>query len=202
MEPLHVVGIVIISIIVIAAIGVLIGLSIYNEIITLKNKVRESWAGVIAHTRQKLKLIPKLAEMVKEYAGHESGVFEKTAALRSKMDTLVKKDTPDAKELAEIQKDTSDILGAIRLAVGVENYPVLEASSLYKGLMSELAEAEENITAAITIYNDGVKDFNNAIETWPGSAINKRYNKEVRIAEFSDTESANDIDYKPNFIGA
>ena len=52
-----------------------------------------------------------------------------------------------------------------------ENYPALKASENFKQLQDELESTEDRISYVRTSYNDYVLDFNNAIQTFPGSVF-------------------------------
>jgi LemA protein len=79
-----------------------------------------------------------------------------------------------------------------------EAYPELKSSDLYLKTMKQLAEVEENVTASIRIYNSSVQEFNSAIQTFPGSFINRNVTRQVAVKEFTDAEAAKDFSYQPN----
>ena len=64
----------IIALIVIVLI-VLWGVSAYNGLVTLRNRVKNGWAQIDVQLKQRADLIPNLVETVKGYAAHESQVF-------------------------------------------------------------------------------------------------------------------------------
>ena len=61
----------IIALIVIVLI-VLWGVSAYNGLVTLRNRVKNGWAQIDVQLKQRADLIPNLVETVKGYAAHES----------------------------------------------------------------------------------------------------------------------------------
>ena len=65
--------------------------------------------------------------------------------------------------------------------------------------MREIAEQQENIGAAIRIFNQNVESFNNGIEIFPNSLVNSMLNKKSKLNTFNDTEAEAGFDYKPNF---
>lgn len=65
-------------------------------------------------------------------------------------------------------------------------------------MMREIAEQQENVGAAITIFNRNVELFNNSIQMFPGSLVNGLLNKKPAVTPFSDTEASSAFDYKPN----
>jgi LemA protein len=62
--------------------------------------------------------------------------------------------------------------------------------------MREIAEQQENIGAAIRIFNQNVKDFNNGIEVFPNSLVNSLLNKKTRVTPFHDSEAEAGFEYK------
>ena len=58
------------------------------------------------------------------------------------------------------------------LNVVIENYPELKANDIYLKMMAEIEEQNENVGAAITIYNRNVELFNNQIQIFPHNIIN------------------------------
>ncbi len=72
----------IIALIVIVLI-VLWGVSAYNGLVTLRNRVKNGWAQIDVQLKQRADLIPNLVETVKGYAAHESQVFTQVTQARA-----------------------------------------------------------------------------------------------------------------------
>ena len=51
-------------------------IAIYNNLVRLRQKVKNSWSQIDVQLKRKYELIPNLAEIAKGYAKHESGIFE------------------------------------------------------------------------------------------------------------------------------
>ena len=65
----------IVSIVVVVIIVVLIGWGVSapcNNVVTLKNRVKNGWAQIDVQLKQRADLIPNLVNTVKGYAAHES----------------------------------------------------------------------------------------------------------------------------------
>ena len=62
---------------------VVIFISLYNTLITLKHRVDNAWSQIDVQLQRRFDLIPNLVETVKGYAKHEEGVLEKVTSLRS-----------------------------------------------------------------------------------------------------------------------
>ena len=54
-------------------------LVIYNRLVTLRNKVKQSKSSIDVYLNQRFDLIPNLAECAKAYAEHEKATFEAVA---------------------------------------------------------------------------------------------------------------------------
>src|SRR5437667_5636037 len=56
---------------------------IINNLVRMRNLVREGWSGIDVQLRRRTDLVPNLVETVKGYAGHERGVFDDVAKTRA-----------------------------------------------------------------------------------------------------------------------
>lgn len=170
----------------------LIAVVIYNGIITRLNAVERAWSNVITQERQKNKIIPALEQLTEQYQLYEAGVLKNITALRSALADL-SADTVDTTRLAAAESKTADLIKGLHVAV--ENYPELKASEIFNNLMREISNQQENIGAAIRIFNQNVEDFNNGIETFPNSLVNQQFNRKSKIQTFTDTEAESGIEY-------
>src|SRR5262245_22362568 len=69
-------------------IGVTIGVAVFfvqvfNNLVRMRNVVREGWSGIDVQLRRRTDLVPNLVETVKGYAAHERGLFEDVAKNRA-----------------------------------------------------------------------------------------------------------------------
>ncbi|MGD0167795.1 MAG: LemA family protein [Gaiellaceae bacterium] len=155
MTPLYVV------LICFALIALLVAIS-YNGLVRLRNKVEEAWRDVDVQLQRRHDLIPRLVEVVKGYAAHESTLFEELTRLRSEAEVA---QGADAKGEPEAR-----LAGAIGRAVVVaESYPTLRASESFLSLQKEIAETEDEIAASRDIYNDNVRIYDSRIQSFPVS---------------------------------
>lgn len=182
--------------------GILLGLAalilvvmviIYNGIITRMNAVERGWANVITQERQKNKMIPHLEQVTEQFKQHELGLQSSIAELRSGLARL-QPGTIDTAALQQVEGSTQKLMQGLTIAV--EAYPELKASEIFNNLMREIAEQQENIGAAIRIFNQNVEDFNNGIEVFPNSLVNSLLNKKTRVTPFHDSEAEAGFEYK------
>lgn len=168
----------------------------YNEIITLHNIAQRAWADVIAQERQKNKILINLEPILEQYRLHESSVLTSIADLRSSL-KMLSSDAIDIDRLKDIQAKTRSLINNFH-AVS-ENYPELKASKIYIGFMKEITEQQDNIGAAIRVFNAKVADFNIEIGKIWGAIVNGIFSRKQRLKIFSDREAEANFDYRPNF---
>lgn len=85
------------------------------------------------------------------------------------------------------------------LNVVAEAYPNLGATQIVQTLMHEITEQQEEVGAAVAIFNRGVEVFNTRIEQFPGSLINSNFVHKSRINPYTDLQASAAFEYKPNF---
>lgn len=143
---------------------VVVWISIYNGIVTADNKCDNAWQTIDAQLQRRSDLIPNLVETVRGYASHESATLTAVTEARAAVDSAP---TPEAKmEASNMLTDTLRSLFAV-----AESYPDLKANANFAQLQSELADTENRISYARMSFNDMVLEYNNAIETFPGSLV-------------------------------
>jgi LemA protein len=134
--------------------------SIFNRLVTLRNRTKEAWSDIDVQLKRRHDLIPNLIETVKGYAAHEKEVFQKVTEARAK--------AISAQGLAEKGQAENMLSGALKSLFAVaESYPDLKASQNFLELQRELTDTEDKIQAARRFYNGNVRDLNIQIETFP-----------------------------------
>ncbi len=154
----------IIAIVVIVLVVVLffVWMTINNGIVRADNKCDAAWQTIDAQLQRRNDLIPNVVETVKGYAAHESKTLEAVTAART---AVANAGTPEAKMEASNQL-SSALRGLFAVA---EAYPDLKANTNFLDLQQQLKDTEDRISYARMSYNDVVMDYNNAIQTFPGS---------------------------------
>lgn len=185
-----------ITILIIAALLILYGISTHNNIIAIYNACQRAWADVITQELQKNRLLPTLEKMVEEYKIHEASVLENVTELRTALKNISPEHT-DIKALKAVAEQSKHLLANINMVS--ENYPELKASDIYQSFMRELTELEGNIAASIRIFNANVERFNTKIEVFPNVLINNYFTHKKRLEVFTDTTAQSGFEYTPNF---
>jgi LemA protein len=181
------------AIMVIIAIAVF---SIYNAIVKEHNAVQRGWADVIAQERQRSRIIPELDRVLQQHQDYEKELLPKITALRQGINAL-QDNNIDTKLQNQVDQASQELIKGIHVAV--EAYPELKASESFAKFMYEITEQEENVGAAVRIFNQNVANFNACIQSFPNNIVNGFFNKKQTIEIFSDSKAQAAFEYKPKF---
>src|SRR5574344_2125842 len=153
--------------IIVAVVVVLIllwGVSTYNSLVSLRNKVIDEWAQIDVQLKRRFDLIPNLVETEKGYAKHESEKIENIIKARS---SYTAASTPEE----QMKADGDLTKGISKLFALAESYPELKANDNFMSLQKELSQTEDKISYARQFYNDIVMKYNTKIEMFPSNLI-------------------------------
>lgn len=143
---------------------ILFVIGIYNSLVMLRQKVKNSWSQIEVQLQRRFDLIPNLVDTVKGYMLHESDVLKGIAELRSSW-----ANAKTVNEKSELNNQLSETLKTI-MAVS-ENYPDLKASTNFSELQEELQNTENKISFSRQFYNDSVTRYNIKLEVVPSNII-------------------------------
>ncbi|AIL76972.1 LemA family protein [Acinetobacter baumannii] len=172
------------------------GIHIRNNIVRYFNATKRAWAEVANFERQKVKTLEALETTLNQYTQFEKSTLEQVTALRQQILSL-NVDHTDIAQLQQIEKMSKELIRSLNVVV--ENYPELKADTLYSKMMDDIQEQNENVGAAISIFNRNVEVFNNQIEVFPNNIINTMTLSKKTIRPFRDNLATDNFDYKPNF---
>jgi LemA protein len=153
---------IIISVVLIGIFAFLIML--YNGFVAKRNLVDEAFSGIDVILKKRFDLIPNLIETIKGYASHEKETLESVVNLRNQALTAQTSD-----EKMQLDKNLSQAV--TKIFALAENYPDLKANTNFLGLQTELTEIETEIERSKRYYNGTVRDYNTAVESFPGNII-------------------------------
>src|SRR6476619_3691696 len=156
--------VIVIVIVVLLLLAGLIYVLLRNSLVSLNQRVGESWSGIDVQLKRRHDLVPNLVKTVKGYASHESGTFEKVTQARA---AAMQASGPAEAGKAETQ--LTQALGGLRVVA--EQYPELRATENFQQLQRQLSELEDEIQASRRIYNSNVQQYNTRIQQFPGSII-------------------------------
>ena len=148
-------------VLIVLAVLVLMAVGIYNTLVSLRNRVTQSFADIDVQLKQRHDLIPNLVETVKGYATHEKGTLE--AVIQARNAAMAAGGGTAAQAQAE------GVLGAAlgRLIALSEAYPDLKANANFQQLAAELSDIENKIAAARRFFNNAVNEYNTGIQQFP-----------------------------------
>jgi len=136
----------------------------YNSLVSLRNRVKDSWSQIDVQLKRRFDLIPNLVETVKGYTKHESETLENVIKARN---SYVSATLPE-----DQMKADGELTRAVsKLFALSETYPDLKANVNFMELQSELNETENKIAMSRQFYNDVVLQYNNKIEMVPSNIV-------------------------------
>jgi len=134
----------------------------YNGLVTLRQRVNQSFSDIDVQLKQRHDLIPNLVETVKGYAAHERGTLEAVVQARN---AAVTAQGPAQQAAAE-----NALTGALRQIFALqEAYPNLKANENFQQLQAELTDLENKIAASRRFFNNAVQEYNTGIQRFPAA---------------------------------
>ena len=177
---------ILLTIVIIVALIIIIGtfIHMYNNLVGLRNLVKNSYSQIDVQLKRRNDLIPNLVETVKGYAAHEKGVLEEVTKARTSV--------MNASTVEETSAADNQLSGALKSLFAVaENYPDLKANSNFQQLQSELTDTEDKIAYSRQFYNDAVLKYNNACQQFPSSLMARMFGfKEGEFFQAPASETA------------
>ena len=140
---------------------------LYNGLIRKRNRTQEAWSQIDVELKRRHDLIPNLVETVQGYASHERQTFENVTAARAA--AVSAGQTGDPAKIVPAENALSSSLRSL-FAVA-ENYPQLRAVESFTQLQEQLTATEDKIEFARRYYNTSARDYNVALQTFPGNLI-------------------------------
>src|SRR5690242_19365269 len=154
--------------------GIVWGIGLNNQLVTLEQNVNEKWAQVQNVYQRRADLVPNLVETVKGFAAQEKSVLTEVTQARAGATGV--KLTPEAlndpQAMQKIAAAQGQLSGALsRLLVTVERYPDLKSNQNFLALQSQLEGTENRITVERQRFNEAVREYNTRIRLFPGSIV-------------------------------
>jgi len=134
--------------------------SSYNSLNRADIRVAESRGQLETVLQRRFDLIPNLVKVTREYATHESRIFDDLTAARGRFER--------AGTLAEKEAAATQLQQALpRVLAIAESNPQLRSSDLYLRLQDELAGTENRIAVERRRYNQAAADYNRLARSFP-----------------------------------
>ena len=165
-------------------------ISLYNQLVRLRNRRENSFADIDVQLRQRHDLIPQLVDTVKGYATHERELLTKITEAR----TAAMGATTIEEKISAEQQLGSMLQG---LKIAVEAYPDLKANQNFLQLQEELSDIENKLAAARRFFNGATTEYNNAVESFPGNLIARNFGFKREVMFDLGTETRQQMEEPP-----
>lgn len=166
-------GMLVVLVIIVAVVVFVI--SMYNRLVSLRNRFKNAFAQIDVQLKRRYDLIPNLVETAKAYMKHERDTLEAVIAARNSAAQAEQKVAGDPTDVAAMQglvNAERGLAGAMtRFFALAEAYPDLKADANMRQLSEELTSTENRVAFARQGYNDAVTQYNTARETFPSNII-------------------------------
>ena len=146
---------ILITILVIVALALIWGVSVYNGLIALIEAVNNNKRQIDIQLDRRFKVFESLIESVKKYMDYEKTTLKDVVALRNQ--AQVAKAVGDEKTRIEAENGISKI--AAGLNVVFEQYPDLKAHENVLQLQEEVVNTENKLAYSKQAYNDGIERY-------------------------------------------
>lgn len=167
--------------------------SIYNKLVSLRNRFKNAFSQIDVQLKRRYDLIPNLVNVAKQYMEHERETLEaviqaRNQAVQSEEEVAQQPDDPEA--MQKLMGAEQSLTGAMgRLFALSENYPDLKANQNMMQLTEELTSTENKIAFARQSFNDSVMNYNTSREKFPNVIIANMFGfKEARQFEIDVAE--------------
>ena len=176
-----------IILLVVVGVILLFVISIYNGLVSRRNRIDEALGQIQVQLKRRHDLIPNLVNAVKGYMNFEQSVLTQVTEARASAVTAGAQGSVAQQAQAE-----NMLTGALRsLFAVVETYPDLKANQNVLSLQEELTTTENQISFSRQHYNASVLEYNNAIQVFPNVLLAGMFGFTKREFFEAEVEAAN-----------
>ena len=178
--------------------GVIVAIvSIYNGLVSSRNRFKNAFAQIDVQLKRRYDLIPNLVETAKGYIKHERETLEavikaRNTALSAAQAAGASPGNPAAMQaLGQAEGALTGVLG--KMFALAEAYPDLKANTRMMSLIEELTSTENKAVFARQAYNDAVTTYNIQRESFPGNMVAGCFNfgpAELFVVEKAEEKEA------------
>ncbi len=168
-------------------------ISIFNTLVTLKNRYLNAFSQIEVQLKRRYDLIPNLVETARGYMQHERETLDAVTTARNDAAAVLKalgENTIGGADMAKLASAENALQGALgKLNVTMEAYPDLKASENMQQLSEELTTTENRIAYARQGYNDAVMNYNTYRQSFPPVVLAGTFGHPVdaQLLEFDDS---------------
>ncbi|RDE19445.1 LemA family protein [Motiliproteus coralliicola] len=182
----------IVFLVIVAAIIVYI-VSIYNRLVSLRQRHLNAFSQIEVQLKRRYDLIPNLVETAKGYMSHERETLEAVIQARNEASALLKGAAADPSSAGAIAQ-LAGAEGALSSALGklnfvMEDYPDLKANENMMQLSEELTSTENRVAFARQAFNDAVTGYNTYRRSFPPVFFAPTFGhaQDATLLEFEDS---------------
>lgn len=153
-------------------------ISIYNKLVSFKNRYQNAFAQIEVQLKRRYDLIPNLVETAKAYLTHERETLEAVIAARNQAMAGLKAAAGQVNGLGggQAMQQLAGSEGALASALGrlnvvMEAYPELKANQNMMQLTEEITSSENKVAFARQGYNDSVTTYNTYRQSFPAILV-------------------------------
>lgn len=150
-------------------------ISIYNKLVSFRNRFKNAFAQIDVQLTRRYELIPNLVETAKGYMKHESETLEAVIAARNAAADANKRASEHPEDASSIQglaAAETMLTGSLGKFFALsESYPDLKANTTMNNLMEELTSTENKVSFARQAFNDSVMQYNTLREQFPSNLV-------------------------------
>ncbi len=170
-------------------------ISVYNTLVSLKNRYQNAFAQIEVQLKRRYDLIPNLIETAKGYLKHERETLEAVIAARNNAASnlaAAAADPGNARALRDLAGAEGALAGALgKLNIVMEDYPDLKANQNMMQLSEELTATENKVAFARQAFNDQVMAYNTYKQSFPPVLFAAAFGhaQDASLLEFEDSEA-------------
>lgn len=167
--------------------------SIYNQLVTLKNRYQNAFSQIEVQLKRRYDLIPNLVETAKGYMAHERETMEAVINARNEAMAGLSSAAADPSNAAAMQQlagAEGALQGALsKFSVVMEAYPDLKANENMMQLTEELTTTENRVAFSRQAFNDAVTAYNTYKQTFPPVFFAAKFGHrdDASLLEFEDS---------------
>ncbi len=139
-------------------------ISIYNNLVKLRNNRENAFANIDVQLKQRHDLIPQLVATVKGYAQHEKELLTKVTEARAAAMSAT-----GINDKIQAENQLSSALAGLK--VSLEAYPDLKANQNFLQLQGEISDIENKLAATRRYFNTATRELNNSVQTFPSNIL-------------------------------
>ncbi|MDX1537570.1 LemA family protein [Arsukibacterium sp.] len=181
-------------VLVIFAVIIFYVISIFNQLVKLKNRFQNAFAQIEVQLKRRYDLIPNLVETAKAYMSHERETLEAVISARNAAMAGLKvaaNNPGDAGAISQLAGAEGALQSAMgRLNMVMEAYPDLKANQNMMQLSEELTSTENRVAFARQAFNDAVTEYNTYKQSFPPVLVAATFGhaNDAALLEFEDSQ--------------